>query len=246
MLPVLKDLFQPVRSETWDERLRSTLTAKNYGVEWCLTDILRTPDKAVRQRVIDCLKGLDAASRFSPDKRYRGLFRMRKIGEVPITRPTCIGEPRIMSFDLNGRVQMQPHPQQIEYLPLELPDEWDCAIASDQPELDAVWLLKNHGWFAKDVGKDRRRWSQGGVNEFQNGKQVQTSLKAIDQWKVVEVAFERMHPELAPKGKPNGQEEEESKEVTNPVAAAPLGANPLPTKRRGRPPKSKPESVPQA
>lgn len=199
MLPIIRDLVTPRQTQSWEGLVRERLSPSTYGVEWCLTDIMRTPDRALRMRLIDVLKGVDQRSTYRPEHRYPGKIRLRKIGEHPILVTSCIGEPRVVTFDAHGRPVHQPHPQQLEHRPLVLPDgEWDADISSEVLDHDAFFLLYRAGWMAKEWGKPRRRWTQRGLMEFRDGVDVQTGRVACDMWTILEVAFETMHPELAP------------------------------------------------
>lgn len=181
----LRQLAYRVRGPRDQAVVRAALRADNYGTEWCVTDLLRLGDDT--NTLLDVVAGI-VKGRIDRSKMLDVPVELRTLDGQPLTIrrvwPEGDAPPRFIGAD-----GVQHHtPNQWEPKASVLPADFRVAIADERWTQSAIWLLNKYGWHARESGRASRRY-------------LERQARRGDQWKIVEIAFERLHPDLAPPGR---------------------------------------------
>lgn len=185
MKEILRDLFSARTTETSADKIRAAFRRDNYGTEWCLTDILRIDNRHMRGTILDALIGLQRGS-VDPSLRLNLNIRIRSVSGKP--------------FDVYGYTHDAPDRRGVVRSRRAVVDTYEAEFSAPfvaDTNHSAMWLLNKYGWCAKDAGREKRRYATTYFRALENGQFVDKA-RTDDTWTLVEVAFEKMHPELAP------------------------------------------------
>lgn len=187
---VYDTLLATPRAETFAERVRAEFSEESYGKTWCLTDVLRL-DRRSRAQLLDVIVGI-VAGKSRPEERSTVRIALRSVSGGPITFPRHWPEGPAPAGMTDEHGVAHHHPRQWKTRTVTLPASISVPVASDVPQESAVWLLNKMGWKARQGGSERWRYM-----ERRPSKRSEETI-TVDQWTVVEEAFETMHPGEAP------------------------------------------------
>ena len=179
----------------FDRQVRTALGPQNYGIEWCLTDLIRLRYEDA-SRLVDVLAGgakPDPALRVQLPVPLRTVYPLAV--EVWGCAPDPESEPPARMVDAAG--VRHHHPSQ--WISLRRasygPGQFELPAVSDVPWGSALWLLSKFGWRARDGGAEKRRFVERNMKQRRNDPDA---FASEDQWQVVECAYEKLHPDQAP------------------------------------------------
>lgn len=182
----LRTLAYSIRGPQDRGLLFTTLTNENYGKAWNLTEVLMLEYRA-RGLLLDRICGI-VKGRSDVSKRINVPIDLRTVTGEPfeIVRVQAVGSAPPNMTDINGYAHHTP--DQYEPVVYVCPPEFSVAVCAQGYETfmsSAKWLLEQYGWRCAQAGKERFRYTN-------------RRAKTGDRWQLVEVAFEKMRPKLAP------------------------------------------------
>ena len=192
---------------TTHDKLRETLTPNAYGVGWCMSDLMRLEDENMRALTLDALGGFQRG-RFYAELRSTVLIQLetidRKQFELFMSRPE--GRPQ-------GWQGIHFHPRQTKWRCVAtMPAVFSVPVSGEIEAQSALWLLHKYGWMTREYAKERWRYTQTWPFTWEHGKKkISEAPVYVDNWRLVETAFYKMHPEHTPDvwRIDNGKEEKE-------------------------------------
>src|SRR3990167_2125087 len=97
MRDLANKLFSHKTASTFADTIRAEFSQENYGATWCLTDIIRWPERNQRQAILDVLCGRGPKG-YVASNRYRWPIRLRSVGSKTITRGVVVCAPQCLVY----------------------------------------------------------------------------------------------------------------------------------------------------
>lgn len=177
------------------------------GGDWCVTDIIRKPRRA-GDRLLAAILGQKKDGptlKIDPRLQLRLPVAFRLVHDEPLKlmthAPHPDDAPSLSSRGSAGYEEEEAgnyHPSQyvdrVEHV-YEPGPVFFAFLYDDIPQRMGLWLLRTYGWEARKGGRGRRRYHWSDLKRYAHDP---PRMAMIDDWAIVERAFEILHPDLAP------------------------------------------------